>query len=154
MELRFAKREDIPGMLALLEQVGEVHHQLRPDIFPAGMCKYDAPELEDILQEVNRPIFVAAEGEFVAGYCFCVRKTLVDHKELYIDDLCVDEHYRGSDVATALYRRACDYAKEIGCAFVTLNVWLGNDRARHFYEKMGMTPRCVTMEMPMEEQIC
>ena len=61
MELRFAKREDIPGMLALLEQVGEVHHQLRPDIFPAGMCKYDASALEEILRDDNRPIFVAAK---------------------------------------------------------------------------------------------
>lgn len=154
MELRLAKREDIPGMLALLEQVGEVHHQLRPDIFPAGMCKYDAPALEEILQDENRPIFVAAEGDFVAGYSFCVKKTMVSHKELYIDDLCVDENYRGRDVATALYRRACSYAKEIGCAFVTLNVWLGNDRARRFYEKMGMTPRSVTMEMPLEDTKC
>ncbi len=154
MELRLAKREDIPGILALLRQVGEVHHQLRPDIFPGGMCKYDASALEEILRDTHRPIFVAAEDDFVAGYCFCVEKTLVAHGELYIDDLCVDEKYRGSDVATSLYRHACGYAKEIGCAFVTLNVWRGNDRAQRFYEKMGMTPRCVTMEMPLEDIKC
>ena len=154
MELRLAKREDIPGILALLHQVGEVHHQLRPDIFPAGMCKYDAPALEEILRDSHRPIFVAAEGDTVAGYCFCVEKTVVAHGELYIDDLCVDENYRGSDVAASLYRHACCYAKEVGCAFVTLNVWTGNDRARRFYEKMGMTPRSVTMEMPLEDTKC
>ena len=154
MELRLARKEDIPGVLSLLKQVGEVHHQLRPDIFPAGMCKYNAAALEEILQDASRPIFVAAEGGFVAGYCFCVEKAMVAHGELYIDDLCVDEQYRGSDVAASLYRHACCYAKEVGCAFVTLNVWTGNDRARRFYEKMGMTPRCITMEMPLEDTKC
>ena len=41
MEIRFATAGDIPGMIDLLLQVGEVHHKIRPDLFRAGAQKYD-----------------------------------------------------------------------------------------------------------------
>ena len=36
MIIREAVSTDIPALIDLLYQVGEVHHQIRPDIFPAG----------------------------------------------------------------------------------------------------------------------
>jgi len=33
MLIRFAQNKDIPGMIDLLKQVGQVHHDIRPDIF-------------------------------------------------------------------------------------------------------------------------
>ena len=158
MEIRFANAGDIPGILDLLHQVGDVHHQIRPDIFRSGALKYDAPALQAILADETKPIFVAVDGDTVAGYCFCVQKDYrgsgvqTDRVELYIDDLCVDEVRRGSGIATALYRHATGYAKQIGCAFVSLNVWCGNDGAMAFYEKMGLRPRHIMLEMPLEEE--
>ena len=46
-------------------------------------------------------------------------------------------------------RRVVDYAKSIGCDAVTLNVWSGNDRALHFYEKCGFRPQKMGMELPL-----
>lgn len=155
MVIRIAEEKDIPGILALLQQVGEVHHRLRPDIFRTGAQKYDATALKALFKDAERPIFVAEKEGSVLGYCFCIHKTcenhpiFLDRKELYIDDLCVDEGCRGSGIAAALYRHTREYAKESGCNVITLNVWCGNDRARHFYEKMGMTPRNITMEQPL-----
>lgn len=152
MEIRRADGRDIPGMIALLRQVGEVHHVIRPDIFRSGALKYTAEDLEEILKDENRPIFVAVEGNFVQGYCFGIHRdyagstVLTDRKELYIDDLCVDENCRGKGVASALYDHVCGYAKGCGCGFITLNVWCGNDGAMKFYEKSGLTPRSITME--------
>ena len=157
MEIRFAENRDIPGMIALLRQVGDVHHQIRPDIFRSGAQKYDEDELKAILADETKPIFVAVDGETVAGYCFCVLKDYrgsgvqTDRVEVYIDDLCVDESRRGSGVATALYRHVTDYAKGLGCAFISLNVWCGNEGAMKFYEKMGLTPRHIMLEMALEE---
>ena len=155
MEIRLATPADIPGMIRLLYQVGDVHHQIRPDIFRSGALKYDAPALETLLQDANRPIFAAVEGDVLLGYCFCVLKDYrgsgvqTDRVEVYVDDLCVEAHCRGQGVATALYRHVTAWAKEIGCAFVSLNVWCGNDSAMAFYEKMGMTPRHIMMEMKL-----
>ncbi|MBP3673819.1 MAG: GNAT family N-acetyltransferase [Oscillospiraceae bacterium] len=157
MEIRMAQVRDIPGMIELLKQVGEVHHVIRPDIFRSGALKYDEKALEELLKDENRPIFVAMNGDFVAGYCFCILKDYrgsgvqTDRTELYIDDLCVDENRRGQGVASALYRHVCGYAKGLGCAFITLNVWCGNDGAMKFYENAGLTPRHIMMEMPLEE---
>ena len=155
MEIRNAERRDFPGLIELLKQVGQVHHELRPDIFRAGAQKYDESALLEILADPARPIFVAAEGAFVLGYCFCVHKNcendpvLTDRKELYIDDLCVDEGHRGRGIARALYAHILEYAKERGCGYIYLNVWEGNDSARRFYELAGMTPRKTFMEMKL-----
>ena len=155
MNIRKADCRDIPGMIELLKQVGQVHHDIRPDIFRCGAQKYDEAALEEILSDPLRPIFVAVEGTFVLGYCFCIHENtqddpvLTDRKELYIDDLCVDENHRGQGVAKALYAYTVDYAKRCGCVNLTLNVWEGNDNARRFYELAGMTPRKTYMEMKL-----
>ena len=155
MEIRRAEVRDIPGMIALLYQVGDVHHQIRPDIFRSGALKYDEKDLEELLKDEKKPIFVADEGGFVAGYCFCQHRDYqgsgvsTDRRELYIDDLCVDESNRGQGIAKALYTHVCGYAREQGCTFLTLNVWCGNDGAMRFYEKAGLKPRNIMMEMKL-----
>ena len=156
MNIVKAERRHIPGMLRLLGQVGQVHHEIRPDIFRAGALKYDETALEALLQDENKPIFIGEEGDRVLGYCFCVLKDYrgsgvqTDRVELYIDDLCVEEDCRGQGVATRLYAYVKEFAKELGCSFITLNVWCGNDNAQKFYEKMGLTPRSIMMEQPLE----
>ncbi len=152
MEIRFAGEQDIPGLIALLKQVGEVHHQIRPDLFRAGAQKYDEDALKKLLQDESRPVFAAVRDHRVEGYTFCILQetkgepALADRKVLYIDDLCVDEAVRGGGVAKALYDHACAYARAQGCDAVTLNVWCGNDRAIRFYEKCGLKPQKIGME--------
>ena len=152
MEIRLAQVRDIPGMIDLLQQVGEVHHRIRPDLFRSGAQKYDEDALEALLKDPARPIFAAVEDNKLLGYCFCIieetkdNPVLMDDKTLYIDDLCVDETLRGKHVGKTLYDHARSYAKEIGCRSVTLNVWCGNDSAMAFYEKRGLKPRKIYME--------
>lgn len=152
MEIRFAEVRDIPGMIDLLQQVGEVHHRIRPDLFRSGAQKYDEAALEALLKDPARPILAAVEEDRLLGYCFCILEevkddpVLCDTKSLYIDDLCVDETIRGKHVGSRLYDHVCAYAKSLGCKSVTLNVWCGNDSAMKFYESRGMSPRKIYME--------
>jgi ribosomal protein S18 acetylase RimI-like enzyme len=67
-------------------------------------------------------------------------------KTLYIDDLCVDEKYRGQRIGTTLYHAVLDYARELGCYNVTLNVWTCNPQAVKFYEACGLNPQKIGME--------
>ena len=156
MDIRLAKECDIPGILELLRQVGQVHHQLRPDIFRPDCLKYDKSALLALLQDENRPIFVAMDGSFVAGYCFCVLKDYrgstasTDRVEIYIDDLCVDKGRRGCGTARSLFSHVEQWARDLGCAFISLNVWCGNEQALRFYEKAGLRPRHIMMEMKLE----
>ena len=152
MTIARAENRHIPGLIRLLYQVGGVHHEIRPDLFRSGAIKYTEKELEALLADENSPIFVAEEENQVLGYCFCQIRdyrgstVLTDRKEIYIDDLCVEEALRGRGIAKALYGYVTAWAKDIGCTYITLNVWQGNDNAMRFYEKMGMQRRSVTME--------
>ena len=157
MDIRFAKTEDVPGILELLRQVGRVHHEGRPDIFRDGAQKYGASQVLAMLNKPETPIFVAVEGEKVLGYSFCQMKTydrdpvIADHTTCYIDDLCVDENCRGQHIGSALYETVCRYARGRKCRSVTLNVWSCNTSAMRFYEAMGLKPQKVGMEAILEE---
>lgn len=149
--IRKANKSDIKRIIELLHQVNMVHHVLRPDLFKPHTTKYHEQELEDLLNDESRPIFVFDDGE-VRGYAFCQisevkdNKLLVDDKMLYIDDICVDENARGRHIGKTLYEYVRDYARSIGCHHITLNVWEGNDAAWSFYRNMGMQVQKTTME--------
>ena len=72
------------------------------------------------------------------------------NKELYIDDLCVDEKCRHEGIGDALFKKALETAKELGCHDLTLNVWEGNDGALRFYEKHGMKIQKREMEIVLD----
>jgi len=157
MEIRFAQAKDIPGILSLLRQVGEVHHQGRPDIFRDGAQKYGASQILSMLDSSGTPIFVAVEDDKVLGYGFCMFKqykndpVIADHSEIYIDDLCVDENFRGQHIGRAIYNEILRYARMRRCYNVTLNVWSCNPSAMKFYESLGLKPQKVGMEVLLEE---
>ena len=68
MEIRRGEEKDITGINRLLEQVLEVHHSGRPDLFKSGVKKYTDRELLAILHNDMKPVFVAVDGgEAVAG---------------------------------------------------------------------------------------
>ena len=149
--IRKANKADIKRIIELLHQVSMVHHKIRPDLFKPNTTKYDELELDAMLSNSNNPIFVYDDGE-VSGYAFCQITEIKDHlllqdiKTLYIDDICVDEDARGKHIGKALYEFVRDYAKEIGCNNITLNVWEGNMPALRFYQNMGMQVQKTTME--------
>lgn len=157
MEIRFASAQDVIGILELLRQVGQVHHEGRQDIFRAGAQKYGASQVLALLNSSQTPIFVAVEEDKVLGYGFCKVKqyendpVIGDHLELYIDDLCVDKNCRGQHIGTAIYNEILRYAKMRGCYNVTLNVWSFNEGAMEFYKSLGMKPQRVFMETILEE---
>ena len=153
MNIRRAEEKDIPKILDLLSQVLELHAALRPDYFIPGTTKYTAEELKTMIGNDMDPIYVAADEEdSVMGYIFCeIREqpagnNTVPFRYIYIDDLCVDEQFRGKHIAAGLFEFVRQESVRLGCYEITLNVWEGNDSARIFYEKMGFKPLKTTME--------
>ena len=150
--IRRANINDISQIISLLHQVNMVHHIIRPDLFKPHTTKYNEQELNKMLNNDNKPIFVFDDGG-VLGYAFCqiseVQNDILlqDTKTMYIDDICVDENARGKHVGKALFEFVRDYAQTIGCHNITLNVWTGNDAAQSFYKNMGMQVQKTTMEL-------
>ena len=68
--IRTANKCDIKRIIELLHQVNMVHHVIRPDLFKPHTTKYNEQELESLLSDESKPIFVYDDGE-VRGYAFC-----------------------------------------------------------------------------------
>ena len=153
MKIRKAEEKDIPRLLTLLGQVLQIHAEIRPDIFIPGTTKYTPCELAELLQQADKPVYVAADADDVCiCYAFCQIKeqpfstNMVPFTSLFIDDLCVDNQARGQHIGESLFAYVKQQAKALGCYEVTLNVWAGNTSAEHFYEKMGMKTKERQME--------
>ncbi|MBP5600276.1 MAG: GNAT family N-acetyltransferase, partial [Lachnospiraceae bacterium] len=72
MNIRRAKEKDIPKMIDLLNQVLELHANIRPDIFVPGTTKYSTEELAEMLKDDSKPIFAAVDdSDTLIGYAFC-----------------------------------------------------------------------------------
>ena len=145
MNIRRAKEKDINNIINLLQQVLEIHANIRPDIFVSGTTKYTKEELQAKVSDDSAPIYCAVDdNDEVVGYVFCVVKdqpfstNMVPFKSIYIDDLCVDSSYRGQHIGEKLFEFVKEEGRRLGCYEITLNVWTGNDSAEAFYEKMGM----------------
>lgn len=149
--IREAKITDFESIEKLLGQNLVHHHTVRPDIFKDQGSKFTVEELHSILADENQfiDVFESEEGDVVA-YIFLQLKFskhhMVEHKSLFIEDLCVDKTYRGQKVGLQLMEHAEKVAKSKGCYNVTLNVWSDNKRAVSFYERNGFKTREVTLE--------
>lgn len=139
IEIRKAEEKDVPVLLDLLKQVNKIHADRRPDIFRYG-TKYSEEELVKLLSNPAYFIFVAAdEKDEAKGYAFCFDATVrgdairTDIRNLYLDDLCVDEKARGGHIGTKLLGFVKEFAKEQGYDLLTLNVWELDTEAKKFY---------------------
>ena len=150
--IRKATTKDIPVICKLLEQVLEIHHAGRPDLFRAHGSKYDEKALREMLESQASPIFVYDDDGLVIAYIICQEQTqcssvLLPLKTLYIDDICVDKDARGKGIGRKLFDYVKNYAKENGFYNLTLHVWNSNPRAMKFYESLGLKPQYTNLEL-------
>ncbi len=151
--IRRARREDAEQILALLYQVEEIHRQGRPDLFRVHGVKFTMTELCAVMEDEATPVFVADVEGNVAGYVFgIVNETkdspmLFDMKTLHLEDVCVDEGFRGGGIGTALMEYVTAWARENGFDRLDLDVWEFNDGARRFYERLGFETQKRRMDM-------
>ena len=152
MYIRKIEEKDIDKVIELLKQVCSVHAKIRPDLFKDGMTKYSKEDLKLMINDSDKPIFVYEKNKEVLGYGFCqiiISNSILNPKiikTLYIDDICVDEKARGMHIGKSIYEYIINYARDINCYNVTLNVWNGNENAKKFYESLEMRVQKTTME--------
>ncbi|WP_105144422.1 GNAT family N-acetyltransferase [Streptococcus suis] len=151
MTIRRARQSDISALNELLQEILQVHHQARPDIFRSSGQKYSEEDLRKLLDNSAKSVFVYELDGQVVGHLFCEITTatgdvLEPVKTLYIDDLCVSSSVRGQKIGEQFYNFALSYAKEQGCHNLTLDVWADNSGAVRFYERLGMNPQKFRME--------
>lgn len=68
--IRLARAEDIPRLQELLGQILLVHHHERPDVFKSEGSKFTDVELEAVINDPNKSIFVY-EGKMGVSWVIC-----------------------------------------------------------------------------------
>ncbi len=154
--IRKADERDIPRLAELFEQLHEFHIKIRPDIFKEPPDGFYERKICEILEKMY--VFVNADNACgINGYA-AVKLTDVDTEDRYprkvcfIDCIAVDESKRRSGVGTALFGHIKAFARDNNCDAVQLGVNADNLTARAFYERMGLAPRTIIMDIKIGEE--
>lgn len=148
MNIRRAHEKDIPRLIELLEQVLQIHADIRPDIFIPGTTKYTNEELAEMIKDDTKPIYVAADDDDVCmGYAFCqIRQqpfsnNMVPFTSLFIDDLCVDAKTRGAHIGEQLLNMS-RMRQSISAATRSLSMYGAETHLlRNFMRRWGLRQR-------------
>ncbi|RWC42699.1 MAG: GNAT family N-acetyltransferase [Mesorhizobium sp.] len=78
-------------------------------------------------------------GEF-AGLClyFPIFSTWMGRPGIYVQDLYVEDRFRGRRIGERLLRRAARECREDGGVYLRLSVDTDNESAKAFYERLGI----------------
>lgn len=84
-------------------------------------------------------LIAEADGEF-AGLClfFPIFSTWLGRPGVYVQDLYVDERFRGQKVGERLLREVASWSRERGGVYLRLAVDVDNVSAQGFYERLGI----------------
>lgn len=93
--------------------------------------------IEKILSEKNSIIFVAETEQRLVGYIAAFGGNLIRTRHSATLVLGVLEDYRGQGVATKLFNKLFEWAKDVGISRLELTVMKHNEKAFNLYKKMG-----------------
>lgn len=144
LTIREATRQDYEAVCALVAQVDQIHIEALPDIFrPAAGPAREREYMEEIIIADDARLFVAEHDGMVigltqakirdaSGWPFAVARQWIN-----IDEIVVDERFRGMGIGRALLARVEEWAHSQGIGRIELNVWEFNASARSLYESEG-----------------
>lgn len=147
--LELARESDWEGINRIGKQVADLHVAWRPDLFRSSdHCYPKAYFLEKIKA---REIFAGRwNGELVGYVIFYIWETnganSVPRKVMSIDDICVDEVFRGQGIGTQMMLEVRALAKAFGCTDIQLSVYPQNEAAVAFYQKCGFMIKSIDMQ--------
>ena len=149
MNIRNMTLDDYKGVDRLMAQVHKIHVDGRPDLYVDVDHIYSMEQFREMVENEDMISVVAEIDERIIGICFVsmrARTCMVKRRTAYMDDLCVDDSYRGKGIGKQLYEYVKKRAKEMGAERLDLMVWDFNENARKFYESMGMKPQRYILE--------
>ncbi len=140
--IRQLTADDYPAVDGLMQQLHRLHVDGRPDLYLPVKHPYTQSEYEKML---DLPQFITLCAEIdnrvvaMATATLRPKSGMVDFPTAYLNELVVADDFQHRGIAKALYSAICKEAKEHGAHRLDLMVWDFNERAKAFYEGLGMT---------------
>lgn len=145
IEFRNAVPNDFPHVAELKRQLHSDHVRNAPDFYRDVEQHLTVEEYNAYLgPNEKRSAYVLLDGSRIVAYAFTQvlelqnHSLIYDQKQLFLDDLCIDEALRGRGYGKRLMQEIVRIAEESGCKTVELNVWDWNRSAVAFYKALGM----------------
>jgi ribosomal protein S18 acetylase RimI-like enzyme len=131
---------DINRITQVNENVTRAFSKLVPQL--TGRKEYPSlEELERVIRSENTHLFVATEGDEVMGTLTLVFYQIPSGLKAWIEDVIVNESFRGKGVATALLCHALHIARDKGARKVDLTSAPSRGAANRLYQKLGFEQR-------------
>lgn len=131
LEIRFAKKEDCPRLMELVNELA-VYEKL-PDEVTVSLQHFEDAGFG------NNPVwkaFVAEDAGQIIGFAiYYTRYSTWKGCRLYLEDLIVTEQYRGKGVGKLLFDRLIAETKEGNYSGMVWQVLDWNEPALNFYKK-------------------
>jgi ribosomal protein S18 acetylase RimI-like enzyme len=100
-------------------------------------------EFREMVQNPQSFLFIAREvvSNKVAGVVMIIIYRIPDSKKVYLDDIIVDENFRGNGIATLLFNKVIAIARDQKADYIELTSNPKRAAGIHLYEKLGFKKR-------------
>lgn len=149
--IREAKYADIDALAVIFRQLHQKHIELAPESYKMPFDYYFRGRLEAFFADDDMTILVS-ENEELDGFAV-IRffdtdsADRVKRQVCYVECFAVEETHRRQGIGTSLFGYIKDYAKNLGCDCVRLGAAAENTEALAFYQKMGLVPRVINLNL-------
>src|SRR4051794_36325526 len=137
LQLRFATREDVPAVLAMVRELAEFEKL-------SHICVADEATFSDSLfgaKPAAEALVAELHGEAVAfAVFFHTFSTFLGRAGLWLEDLYVRPHARRKGIGRALISFVAKIAVDRKCGRLEWSVLDWNTRAVDFYRSLGAVP--------------
>lgn len=153
--IRRAEFSDSPALAKLFRELHEHHVKIAPDSHRMPFYGYFELSMESMLADEERYQIYTEELD---GALTCYAAVQIFDREraertpakiLYIEHFVVGEAHRRSGCGTRLFDYIRQVAKDNNCDCIQLGAAACNTSALSFYEKQGMTPRTIKLELKL-----
>jgi ribosomal protein S18 acetylase RimI-like enzyme len=133
--IRQARPEDAPRLMELIRELAAFERQ--PDAVTVTLEDFIADGFGP--QAVWEAIVAETDGEIIGMSLFYIRYSTWKGKRLYLEDLIVQETYRGLGVGKSLFEETLKICKERGYSGMVWQALDWNEPALAFYRKYNAT---------------
>lgn len=98
-------------------------------------------DFAEMISSSQTTLLVAQDGEKIVGMLTLLVYRIPYVRKAYIDDVVVDEAYRGHGIAKQLMNYAIALAKEKGASYIDLTARPARSESNSLYETLGFQKR-------------
>jgi GNAT superfamily N-acetyltransferase len=120
------------------EAVRDINHLIRQ--MSRDPRQMDEPYLQRVIDNPGC-LLAVWDGERIVAYAQLCVEVLTTKVKAWLEDVVVDEGYRGQGIAAQLLERAVQEAKAMGCKHINLTSGTDRASAHSLYERNGFVER-------------